>query len=75
MTKITRLTYSGIAKDKSRNFYVKVWKKAFIPVDREFLDATNFDQYGFDPNWTCLRSATCVFPSDFHEHLFKFNKN
>lgn len=74
MTKIMRLTYSGIAKDKSRNFYVKVWKKAFIPVDREFLDATNFDQYGFDPNWNCLRSATCVFPSDFHEHLFKFNE-
>ena len=73
MTKETRLFYSKLAAAKSYYFYVKIWKKAYIPVDRESLDAFSFDQYGFDKKWTLLESAQCVFPGDFHEHLFEIN--
>lgn len=71
MTKETRLFYAKLAASKSHNFYVKIWEHAYIPVDKEFLNAFSFDQYGFDKNWTILDSAQCVYPSDFHEHLFK----
>jgi putative sugar O-methyltransferase len=73
MTKETRLFYSELAAAKSENFYVKIWNKAYIPVDKEFLDAFSFDQYGFDEKWTILESAQCVYPADFHEYLFKIN--
>lgn len=73
MTKETRVNYSRLAAAKSRYFYVKIWRRAFIPVDREYLDAFDFGQYGFDKNWKTLKSSQCVFPADFHEHLFAIN--
>ena len=73
MTKETRFFYADLAAAKSKNFYVKIWKNAYIPVDKESLDAFRFDQYGFDEKWTVLESTQCVYPADFHEYLFKIS--
>lgn len=73
MTKQTRIFYSKLAENTSNNFYSKTWKQAYIPVDKEYLDADNFESYGFQVNWECIATSDCVFPADFYEYLFKFS--
>lgn len=67
----TRLLYSNMAARVSKFFYVKIWKKAYIPIDKERIDSSNLSSYGFRSSWKILRSENSIFPSNMCEYLFQ----
>jgi hypothetical protein len=53
--------------------YVKIWENAYIPVDRERVDASSLESYGFSPSWKVLSMGNAVFPATMYEYLFQTN--
>ena len=67
----TRIKYAELATRVSNFLYVKIWENAYIPVDRERIDASDFAGYGFSPNWKVLAQGNSVFPGTMYEYLFQ----
>ena len=67
----TRIKYAELATRVSNFLYVKIWENAYIPVDRERIDASDFPRYGFSPNWKVLAQGNSVFPGTMYEYLFQ----
>ncbi len=69
----TRKKYADLASRVSKYLYVKIWENAYIPVDRERVDASNLESYGFSPSWEVLSMGNAVFPATMYEYLFQTN--
>ena len=67
----TRIKYANLATRVSNFLYVKIWENAYIPVDRERIDASDFARYGFISNWKVLAQGNSVFPGTMYEYLFQ----
>ena len=67
----TRIKYAELATRVSNFLYVKIWENAYIPVDRERIDASDFARYGFSSNWKVLSQGNSVFPGTMYEYLFQ----
>jgi putative sugar O-methyltransferase len=67
----TRKKYADLATRVSKFLYVKIWERAYIPVDRERIDASDFAGYGFSPGWQVLAQGNAFFPGTMYEYLFQ----